>query len=86
MVNSLRLGILRSVSPVLLRIRELRTDRGLTQEALAQAVGVRVATVSDLETNRSRRIELDLLERLAEALGVEPGDLFEIGDTPRRHR
>ena len=74
------------MSPLQLRIKALRNERGLTQVQLAELVGVRQATVNDLENNRSRRIELDLLERLAEALGVEPGDLFEMGDTPRRHR
>jgi len=86
MVNICAFCILRCVSPLLLRIRDFRIERGLTQEALAHAVGVRVATISDLENNRSRRIELDLLERLASALGVQPGDMFEMGDTPRRHR
>jgi len=74
------------MSPIQLRIKALRNERGLTQVQLAQLVGVRQATINDLENNRSRRIELDLLERLASALGVQAGDMFEMGDTPRRHR
>ena len=34
------------------------------------------ATISDLETGKSRRIELDLLDNLAKALRCKPGDLI----------
>ena len=74
------------MSPLQLRIKALRHERGLTQVQLAQLVGVRQATVNDLENNRSRRIDLDMLDRLATTLGVEVGAMFAYGDTPRRHR
>jgi len=64
------------MSPLRLRIKELRQQAGLTQAALADQAGVRAATINDLENNKSRRIELDMLERIAAALGVEPGDLI----------
>ena len=64
------------MSPLRLRIKELRQKAGLTQAVLAERVGGRSATINDLENDKSRRIELDLLERLAIALGVEPGDLI----------
>ena len=43
---------------------------------MAEKVGVRQATISDLKTGKSRRIELDLLDRLAKALRCEPSDLI----------
>jgi len=64
------------MSPVRLRLKELRQAAHLTQAQLAKKVGVRQATINDLENDKSRRIELDLLERLAAALGVEPGALL----------
>src|SRR5262245_25744461 len=70
---------LRIISPMTLqfRIKQLREARGLSQAALAEHVGVRQATINDLENGYSRRDTLDLLEKLARALGVEPGELFE---------
>jgi putative transcriptional regulator len=49
----------------------------MTQAELAERVGVRQATISDLETGQSRRIELDLLDRLAKVLRCKPGQLIE---------
>ncbi len=65
------------MSPLILTIREWRERRGMTQAQLAERVGVRQATISDLETGQSRRIELDLLDRLARALRCKPADLLQ---------
>ena len=64
------------MTPLVLTIRDWRERRGLTQAQLAERVGVRQATISDLETGRSGRIELDLLDRLAQALRCKPGELI----------
>lgn len=63
-----------------LRLRELRERAGLTQQELAERAGTSQVTVWRLESGSSRRIEFDLLDRLARALGVradELGALFE---------
>lgn len=79
------------MTPVVLTLKRLREQAGLTQAQLAESVGVRQATISDLENGHSRRIELDLVERLADALGealgrdLEPGELLE-RETPKRRR
>ncbi len=70
--------------PLQFRIKELREARGLSQAALAEHIGVRQATINDLENGHSRRDTLALLERLAHALRVEPGDLFERRPAPAR--
>lgn len=70
------------MTSVQLALKALREAKGLTQQQLAEAVGVRQATISDLETGKSRRIELDLIERLAKALHVKPGELLEYGGLP----
>jgi putative transcriptional regulator len=49
----------------------------MTQLQLAEKAGVRQATISELETGKTRRVDLDVLDRLCDALGVEPGDLLE---------
>jgi transcriptional regulator with XRE-family HTH domain len=60
------------MSPVRLRVREAREALGLTVTALADLAGVRRATVSDLEHGKTRGVDFDTLERLAEVLGVHP--------------
>ncbi len=65
--------------PLVLRLREWREKRGLTQAELARRVGVRQATISRLETEESRRIELDVLDRLLRVLRCKPNDLLRKG-------
>ena len=63
------------MSPVIVRIAELRGD--MSQAELARRAGVRRATIAELEAGKSTRVSLEVLERLADALGVEPGELLE---------
>jgi transcriptional regulator with XRE-family HTH domain len=65
---------------IYLRLRELRLALGLTQAELAARAGVRRATVSRLENNRVSAIDLEVLEKLADLLRVEPG--FLLSRTP----
>lgn len=51
-------------------LRKLRTDAGLTQEELAEAAGVSVRSVSDLERGITRTARKDTARRLADALGL----------------
>lgn len=72
------------MSPLELQLRELRESAGLSQVALADAVGVSQRAISELENGVTRRVDLDLLEKLAEALGATPAEL--IGATAKRAR
>ena len=58
------------------RLRDAREKLAMTQEELAKRVGVRQATISNLETGKSQRISFRLLGALARELGVQPRDLF----------
>ncbi len=64
------------MTPILLRIRELRRARGWTQTELARRAGIRQATVSRLEGNAVSSVNLEILEKLAAALEVDPGYLL----------
>ena len=64
------------MTPIVLRIREYRLKRGLTQQELADMANTRQATISDLETGETQRVELDLLDRIAKALRCKPKDLI----------
>lgn len=61
-----------------LRIKELREDRHLSQERLAQQAGVSLKTVSRVE--RTGNATAKTLTALASALDLSIGDLFENGD------
>ena len=55
------------------KIRALRLERRLTQEALAQATGVTAPYISFLESaQRGTRPSYPFVLRLADALDVEP--------------
>ena len=64
------------MSPLRLRIRELRLAYGWTQEELAERAGIRRVTVNRIEKGHSQGIEFDVLDRLARALQTDPGLLF----------
>jgi transcriptional regulator with XRE-family HTH domain len=58
-----------------LRVRELREDRGLSQEDLADAASLHRTHISLVERGR-RSVRLDTIEQLARALSVQPAALM----------
>lgn len=65
------------------RIRDLREAKGWSQEALAAAAGVHRTHVSLIE-NAKREVQLDTVEKLADALEVAARDLFPTDALPAR--
>ena len=57
------------------RIKELREERGLTQEELGRLLDTHAQTVFRYEAG-SRVPSVRKLEEIARALEVEPGELF----------
>lgn len=64
------------MTPIEVNLRSFREKKGLSQAELGKLAGVRQGTVSNLETGKGRRVDLDILERLAKALGVKATDLL----------
>jgi len=58
------------------RIAELRREKGFTQEALAEAMGVSRNHIADIELG-ARNTGVWSLLLICRALALEPGDLFE---------
>lgn len=56
-------------------IKQWRKYRGLTQERLAERIGLSVSSISQLETGKQDYSQ-STLEALADALQCEPGDLL----------
>jgi transcriptional regulator with XRE-family HTH domain len=61
------------------RLRQIRRYRDLTQEQLAEQVGVSVDFIGNLERGESAA-SFDTLEKLAEVLEVEVDELFRFAD------
>jgi transcriptional regulator with XRE-family HTH domain len=66
------------------RLRELRTQRGMTLEEVANRADIDVSTLSRLESGK-RRLALDHLPRLAAALSVSADELLRapVAQDPR---
>jgi transcriptional regulator with XRE-family HTH domain len=58
------------------KVRELRHERGLSQEMLGQRVDIHRTYISDVEGGK-RNPGLDNILKLAGALGVSTSELFE---------
>lgn len=58
------------------RVRALRQERGLSQEALADLVGIHRTYVGSVERGE-RNISLDNINVLADTLGVSPARLVD---------
>lgn len=62
-------------------LAEWREARGLSQERLGERLGVSKMTVSRWERNVAS-VNINVMSALAEALDIEPRDLFRHPDTP----
>ena len=63
------------MTPIEIRLREIRRDRGFTQVQLAEKTGIDQGTISRIESGTDM-IRMDSLERLCKALKCEPGDIL----------
>ena len=65
------------MSPVLLRIAELRKVKGWSQNELATRSGVKQSTISRIE-NGTKSVDFGVLEKLANALDCHPSYLVVV--------
>jgi len=56
-------------------VRRLRRERGLTQEQLRDAAGVRQQFISELESGKAKNPAIRTIERLCAPLGVTMAEL-----------
>jgi transcriptional regulator with XRE-family HTH domain len=61
------------------RIKQLRNELGISQEALGLEAGVDRTYVSDVENGR-RNVSVEILERLIKGLKVTMGEFFSSKD------
>lgn len=58
-------------------IKQARTQKGMTQEELAEKVGVKKSAVAKWENGRVSEIKRSNLKNLADALGLNPNQLLD---------
>lgn len=63
-------------SPLPQRLRMLREQAGMTQQALAVAAGLSVTAIAALEQGRKANPRVNTVRAIAKALGVGADDLF----------
>ena len=64
------------MTPVTIRLLDRRKAAGLSQEQLAEMVGMAQADISRIETGKTSSISLDVLNRFCRALKCEPGEIL----------
>jgi putative transcriptional regulator len=60
-----------------IRLDQLLLDRRMTLTDLAERIGITIANLSVLKTNKARAIRLSTLDALCRELECQPGDLLE---------
>ena len=71
---------------VIWRVDELAERKGWNARRLAEKAGVDIKTARNIVTGRATRVDLDTIGRIADALGVEPGQLWRRSGSPRNDR
>jgi putative transcriptional regulator len=61
---------------VSVRLDELLEERGMTLTELAGRVGITLANLSILKTNKARAIRFSTLDAICRELDCQPGDLL----------
>jgi len=59
-----------------LRIRELRFRHGLTQEEMAELIGVSMRQYQTIESGRQKEMRVGTIEMLASAFNLHPWELI----------
>ena len=63
--------------PIRLNLDRVMSDREISLTELADRIGITLANLSILKTNKARAIRFTTLEALCRELKCQPGDLLE---------
>ena len=74
------------MTPIALRLKELREVNGWSQAELARRSGVNQSVISRLESGDTRSVSFENLERLARSVGCDPGYLIVRTEPASLHR
>ena len=63
--------------PININLDRLLLERRLTLTELADRIGITIANLSILKTNKARAIRFSTVEALCKELDCQPGDIME---------
>ena len=63
--------------PIKLNLDRVMLERGISLTELADKVGITLANLSILKTNKARAVRFSTLEALCRVLQCQPGELLE---------
>ena len=63
--------------PIHVKLDHLLLDNNITLTELADRIGITIANLSILKTNKARAIRFSTLDALCRELNCQPGDLIE---------
>jgi len=72
--------------PITVKLDDLLHERRMSLTELADRVGMTLANLSILKTNKARAIRFSTLEAICGVLGCQPGDLLSFEPEPRPRR
>lgn len=67
--------------PIIVNLDRMLLERRITLTELAERVGITLANLSILKTNKARAIRFSTLDALCRELDCQPSDLLEYRDT-----
>ena len=62
--------------PIEVTLERVMKDRGVSLSELAERVGITLANLSILKTNKAKAVRFSTLEALCRELDCQPGDLI----------
>lgn len=62
--------------PIVVSLDDLLEESGLTLTELAERVGITLANLSILKTNKARAVRFSTLDAICRELNCQPGDLL----------
>lgn len=60
------------------RLKEIRQERGISQEELSEMSGISRTTLSKIENNEEAIVSTKTIAKLAEVFAVSPSEIFLI--------
>jgi putative transcriptional regulator len=61
---------------VKINLKKIRTGRGISQNGLAQQLGMTLQNIQKIEYGQAKSIPLETLDKLCKALNCQVGDLL----------
>lgn len=68
--------------PIKVNLDRMMSKRGMSLSELADRVGITLANLSILKTNKARAVRFSTLEAICRELGCQPSDILEYVEEP----